>query len=328
MQSHLHWHTVFLSSWTLSNLHWSMLCSRAPRLMNGSLSQVISISQMHAALDAWMYAGMWGQSQSAVEKERERECCANLLQRPSQEKRLKYSLWDAWYNVLAFQIKMGRLKHFPDISWWLQCRMTNAGCQTDQITWPDRRDVRLAPHPPPLCSYNQILKKEAHVFIFCKWNWQWLCLMLIHKTAWTVQIVSEVVCCESHWSISLTSLTQSRFTALDSISCQSISRRPPDKSFLMEKQDADNVPGPIIRWFPVSTHYRWSQKHLSINFFLAAMSKLSRTPTNYCSLMGMCGKFHIQVLCFFYMFSISAGTMKSTFNNTDLGFFFLKQNIK
>ena len=270
---------------------------------------------MHAALDPWMYAGMRGQSQNTAEKERERECCANPLQRPSQKKRLEYLLWDAWYNVLAFQIKMGRLKHFPDISWWLHCGMTNAGCQTDQVTWPDRRDVTLS--PLPRSSYIQTLQEGVHVFIFCKWNWQWLCLMLIHETARTVQIVSEAVCCESRWSISLTSLTQSWFSALDSISCQSISRGAPDKSFLMEKQDADNVPGPIIRWFPVSTHYRCSQKHLTVNFFLAATSKLSRTPTNYSSPLGPCGRFYTKLLYSFYIFC-NCWTMKSCFNNIDL----------
>lgn len=69
-----------------------------------------------------MYAAMQGQCQSAWEKRNRVRVLCKPAAAVEPKKQLEYLLWAAWFSVLAFWIKVGRLKHFPGISWWSHCR--------------------------------------------------------------------------------------------------------------------------------------------------------------------------------------------------------------
>lgn len=127
-----------------------------------------------------MYAAMWGQCQSASEK-RKSESAVQTHCGGQAKKKVEYLLWAAWFSVLAFWIKVGRLKHFPGISWWSHYGY-NLGCQTSLCTRPDRGKDALFPSLAsincPLCKKPNWWKKEDVNNMPGLWNGQ--CLMVLY----------------------------------------------------------------------------------------------------------------------------------------------------
>lgn len=145
-------------------LHW-VPCSQAMwRCISHCRTYVLNISQTHAALDQWTgrmsvcnvccYVG----SMPKCFREK-KECCANPLQRPSQK--VEYLLWAVWFSVLAFGIKVGRLKRFPGISWWSHFRWIKS--------WPDKaiyktdrgKDIRSCSLSSPASTIVLCVKRQT-----------------------------------------------------------------------------------------------------------------------------------------------------------------------
>lgn len=109
-----------------------------------------------------------GVNAKVLQRKKESESAVQTHCRGHAKKWLEYLLWAAWFSALAFWIKMGRLKHFPGISWWLHCRQGHFGCQTNLCTWPDT-DVDVRSCSLFLClPLWRILRDNS---LFSCWNW-------------------------------------------------------------------------------------------------------------------------------------------------------------
>lgn len=148
-------------------LHWSVWCL-APehnswtKVCNKYFKQLRYLGPVEWQSISVMYAAMWGQCQSASEKRKRVRVLCTADAKP--KKQLEYLLWAAWFSVLAFW--MGRLKHFPGISWWSHCRQIHIGKQTYAH---DLIEMSCSLFPP-LSSTVWDPKEDSHLLIVSNRN--------------------------------------------------------------------------------------------------------------------------------------------------------------
>lgn len=101
-----------------------------------------------------------GSMPKCFREKKEWECCANPLQRLSQN--VEYLLWAAWFSVLAFGIKVGRLKHFLGISWWSHFRWIKSWRPNKPVYRTDRgKDIRSCSLSSPASTVVLCVKRQA-----------------------------------------------------------------------------------------------------------------------------------------------------------------------